>query len=331
MNSLALANAIARQVPPLRIRRVEVFDVSGADPESVRETGGWFLAGPGDVGDPRSWAGPFVLSPLHGRSVVIARPEGTFISLKGVGWTWGGPRVFASPKDRELTFGLLARRDADREVMVSAWLADRGLPGARVLGAARFAVVPAVGRPDDVLSDARWPDGSCIEPTLLYTLVRSPVRVADLPLMSGLLRKTAIEHAAHVMGWPARDLGRAFTSYLGYQVGALHAAGCVNDTLQADNVTVVGELLDFEWFTVPGIPLPDGTGTESMAARQGKEIVYALEIARLLGHVVLGGVLFSDLLSWLREGYVEGRGGPHPVFDQLAGDLSCRGTGSTMC
>lgn len=301
-----------------------VDTVRGPRAAEVAGIGGWFMATPSIPVPSHGMSEPFVVSPLHGRSATMLLKNGDFVSIKGVGWTWGGPRIRVSPKDPELVFGLLGQDDAVREIAVSEWLADRGLHAARVMGAARLTHVPINGTVVSV-ADARWRGGKPMRPTLLYTRLRTPVRVADLPHLSPSARSLAMVHAATILGCELDDASRHFTTTLGEQLGRLHDAGCINDTLAPDNITIGCELLDFEWFTVPGIPLPDGTGLEREEERRKKEIIYALEICRYFSLWSVPAQRFADILAWLREGYTRGGGTELLFVDELTKDIECPG------
>ena len=301
-----------------------VDTVRGPRAAEIAGIGGWFIATPPIPVSSRDSFGPFVVSPLHGRSAAMWLKDGAFVSIKGCGWTWGGPRIRVSPKDPELVFGLLAQSDADREIAVSEWLAERDLDTARVMGAARLTHVPAGGE-TVFIAEACWHAGKPMRPTLLYTRVRTPVRVADMPYLNSAVRSLAIAHAAELLGCEPADASLQFAMTLGERLGRLHKAGCINDTLAPDNITIGCELLDFEWFTVPGIPLPDGTGLELEHERRRKEMIYALEICRCFSLWAGPVPRFTDLMAWLRDGYARGSGTELGFLDTLHKDIECPG------
>lgn len=254
--------------------RVVLRDLSDGMGPVYDRVGGWFRS-PGV----RSWAPgePFVPSPRHGRSACIALGPVEHVAVKGVGWTWAQPRVFRSEKDPQLTFGLLARADAERELRVSRELARMGVPAGRVLGHGLLGSVPGPDGSVD-LSGATWSDGTPIQPCLCYTRHTSAFRVADLGLLDPAIGTQAAGTAAAARGWPPEQHVERLAADLGRTLATLHRMGCVNDTLAPDNLTLAGEITDFEWFTVPGIPLPDGSDTERLAERQDKELTYAMEV-----------------------------------------------------
>ena len=247
-----------------------------------------------------------------------------FVAVKGVGWTWATPRVYRSTKDPELTFGLLAKVDAARELRVSRWLSNVEVAAGEVLGLGRLSSVPTVGGTSDV-SAARWSGGAPIEPCLLYTRHRSPYRVADLAFLTEQERSLATAAAADVRGWRPAEYVEAFASDLGRSMAVLHLAGCINDTRSSDNTTLAGEVTDFEWFTVPGIPLPDGSTVERLAERQEKELVYAVEIVTHLAHYLGRGAAARDAAASVLETY-SAHSGPQRnaaarlLVDDVAGD-----------
>jgi hypothetical protein len=90
---------------------------------------------------------------------------------------------------------------------------------------------------------------------------------------------------------------------LGRTIGVYHRHDCVNDTLEASNVTLMGEITDFEWFSVPGVPLPDGTEPDMLVERQQKELLYAAEIGQELGALSGTRVSLQSTLRWCVEEY----------------------------
>lgn len=295
----------------------------------IKEIGGWFISGQPISNFNKQDYSPRVISRLHGRSAVLLKEGVGFIAVKGIGWTSGGPRIMVSPKDPELIFGLLPATDAIREVAVSEWLQDRNLPGAEVLGRATLIGIPSsLGHID--LTNARWLNGRCINPNLLYTRTISPVRVADIPLLNASERGLFFDHAFAEMGWSQSTACYLFCFTLGNSVGRLHAAGCVNDTLSSDNVTICGEILDFEWFTVPGIALPDGTSLENLACRQEKEILYLIEVCQVFCCYLDNLISHNLIVAWALQGYKAGNGPQEHVFDNLLQDILCPGITLTI-
>jgi hypothetical protein len=323
-NVLALEQSLRVSTWGRAFASAPIDTLRGTRIAEIAGIGGWFIASPPIPVSLSGGREPFVVSPLHGRSAAMLLDDGHFVSIKGVGWTWGGPRISVSPKDPELVFGLLGQDDANREIAVSEWLAERGLATARVLGAARLTHAPLNGTATP-LADARWRDGKPMRPSLLYTRLRTPVRVADLPYLNPAVRSLAMAHAACVLVCEPNDASLQFATTLGERMGRLHEAGCINDTLAPDNITIGCELLDFEWFTVPGIPLPDGSGLERDDERRQKEIIYALDVCRCFALWTDPVPRFEDLLAWLREGYARGGGTEIVFMDALTRDIECPG------
>lgn len=324
-----LNNELRRIALQLQFEHALLGEIHGRYVATIKEIGGWFLAGHPTPSTVIKAHRPLVISRIHGRSAVILKDGTGFISLKGIGWTSGGPRIMVSPKDPELIFGLLPAADAIREVAVSEWLQSRNLPGAEVLGRATLMGIPSSSGYID-LTNARWLNGHHINANLLYTRTISPVRVADVALFDVATKGVVLDHAFAAMGWTRPTAPYLFSVNLGNSVGRLHAAGCVNDTLSPDNVTLCGELLDFEWFTVPGIALPDGTSLERLTYRQQKEILYLVEVCQVFCTYLDNPISHSHLIAWVREGYQAGSGPHMHVFDDLLQDLICPGITSTI-
>jgi len=323
----SILNAFLRQQSPQsRFSRLICGEVNG-DRNAIHQIGAWFVAPPNHLLEKRQT--PYSVSFLHGRSAVVLFADECFVTIKGVGWTWGGPRVLSSPKDVALTFGLFSLKDAERELRVSRWLVARNLPAAKVLGLVRLDSIPT-GTGELALRGAKSPDGDLINPTLLFTQTLSPVRVADLPVISPEARSATLDHACWRMGWSRENFVKQFTQQLGRNIGLMHDSKCINDTLEAGNITVCAEFIDFEWFTTPDEPLPDGTLFENAEGRRDKEIIYGLEIAIHLATVVNCRFDFHSIREWLQAGFQDVVAQPRSIFDSLNTDFRCHGTPSNM-
>lgn len=244
----------------------------------------------------------YSVSHRHGRSVVTWLDALGWVAIKGVGWIPGPVPILASPKDEELIFGLYDAVAARRELAVSQRLHELGIPCTRVLAYAVLAdaELPVVLRP---IVQTRYRTGELLQPALLYTQCLSPLRITDLAYLDAKRRKEASEYMCQHFGCDSTQLVRAFMGAMGRAVGAYHRHDCVNDTLEASNVTLLGEITDFEWVSVPGVPLPDGTEPGMLVERQQKELLYTAEIGQELGGLSGTRVSLELALRWCVEEY----------------------------
>jgi hypothetical protein len=225
-----------------------------------------------------------------------------WVAIKGVGWIPGPVPVLTSPKDPELVFGLYDGAAARRELAVSDRLRALGVESCRVLG---YALLAESDLPGDLklLEGARFGSGSLVEPALLYTQCRSPLRVPDLAYMDDERRRQAVQQMCQGFGCANSKLVHEFMQTIGKAVGLYHRHGCVNDTLEASNMTLLAEITDFEWFGVPGIPLPDGAEPGMLVERQKKEVLYAAEIGQELGALIGAPISLRVALQAFLQGY----------------------------
>lgn len=218
------------------------------------------------------------VSVAHRRALSAAIGDGTWLSLKGIGWAHGPPWVVCSPKDAELCFGLLDGQSALREVEVSRWLRDRDCDVTHCLEAISLSEedVALIG----VRELPRFRNGRKIEPAVLLTQCRSALRVSDWTPRRLAQWQAELEQffGAATVASDRKALVAAFARHLAGTIRCYHALGAVNDTLAADNVTIAGEITDFEWFYVPGIPLPDGSTDADLSDRQAKEAIYLIDV-----------------------------------------------------
>lgn len=214
----------------------------------------------------------------HRRALSAAVGDGTWLSIKGIGWAHGPPWVVLSPKDANLCFGLLDGQSARREVEVSRWLRDRNCDVTHCLNAISLSEgdLALIG----VRELPRFRDGRKIDPAVLLTQCRSALRVSDWTPRRLLQWQAELEQffGAEASTSDRKAQVDAFARHLAGTIRRYHALGAVNDTLAADNVTIAGEITDFEWFFVPEIPLLDGSTDAGLSGRQAKEAIYLIDV-----------------------------------------------------
>lgn len=252
-------------------------------------------------------------STRHGRSLAAPLSDGRWLSIKGCGWNWGPPWVWLSPKDPELCFGLLDRATALREVAVSKWLSENGVQCCR-----STLLIDLDGDELALLGldhNIRFLNGRVILPSALFTVSRASFRIADLLTESHSAALSQMQ-ALFACTDSARLL-HAFVANLVSSVNAYQSLGAVNDSLNAENVTVFGEVTDFEWFYVPGIPTPDGNRDENLVARQQKEGIYLIEVLILFARSIGIRLTVQDAADIAVESFPPLASRPSEFFKQL--------------
>ncbi len=218
------------------------------------------------------------ISPLHGRAVAVKKGDFDWISVKGGGWNYGGPQVYLSQKDEELIFGLYSSISAKREVAVSRAIERVSDAFPKVLYYKRFSDYTLPERYRQ-LAGVKFKNGTAVDPCLLYTQVKCPCRVADLMYFVYKKKRIVIEQCSRYWGISVKSYLQKFIQTLALNVAILHKHAFINDTLDYGNVTLLAEIIDYEWVTAPGIKLFDGTyGLEISKERKEKELLYGAEI-----------------------------------------------------
>lgn len=237
----------------------------------------------------------------HGRSMFAMLANGLTVAIKGCGWTLGPPWVHGSPKDAELIFGLLDEASALRELHVSAWLEQAGITAARCVASTRL--LPEELKALGAKLDIQYRSGRQLQPSALMTVASSPYRVADL--FSDAREPAMLDLRRTCPGSTPEQVLRCFGHRVCNSVLRYHRLAAVNDTLSSDNVVVSGEVTDFEWFYVPGIPLPDGTTDQCLEERQHKEGIYLAEVLLQVAIALDIGMSVSAMarlvLGWLAK------------------------------
>lgn len=218
------------------------------------------------------------VSPIHGRAVAVKIGDFDWLSVKGGGWNYGGPQIYISAKDEELIFGLYPRSSALRELAVSQEINKISDEFPKVLYYKRIADVQ-LPLEYSFLNKLTFSNGSAVDPCILYTQVKSPFRVADLIYLTAEEKQSVIGQCCKYWGITYNEYTKKFIRKLAENVAILHKNGFINDTLDYGNVTLLSEIVDYEWITAPGIRLPNGTfGIEITEERKEKEVLYGAEI-----------------------------------------------------
>lgn len=219
-----------------------------------------------------------IVSPLHGRSVALPQKDNCWITIKGGGWNYGGPQIYVSKKDDELIFGLYPLESAERELEVSRRLQIVSDRFPKVLYYKKICSAPL---PEKYffLKDITFSNGKPVIPVLLYTQVKSPFRVADISYLTDEEKKNAVQECCKYWEIEEKVYSNYFIKQLAENVAIMHKNGFINDTLEYSNVTMLSEIVDYEWVTAPGLKLPDGTfGMEIEDERKEKELLYGVEV-----------------------------------------------------
>ncbi len=246
-----------------------------------------------------------LVSPVHGRAVAIRRGEYDWLSVKGGGWTYGGPQVYHSKKDEELIFGLYPRCSAERESAVSREIEKFSDEFPHVLYYKRICD-NAIPEKYAFLSDVTFKNGSLVDPCLIYTQLKSPFRIADLMYLTEKEREHVILESCRYWQISRTDFTRKFTQELAKHVAVLHRHGFINDTLDYGNVTLLSEIVDYEWVTVPGIKHLDGSfGLELSEERREKEILYGAEVCLQLKALLHEEYNLFDIYAQFVHAYAE--------------------------
>lgn len=222
------------------------------------------------------------VSTRHGRSFAVRENDFSWILVKGGGWNYKGPILYRSPKDAEWFWGVFDERDAIRELEVSSALERVSGEFPKVLYYKRFEDYE-LPKEYEFIKTIKHTNGVFVHPCLLYTQVKTPLRVADLPFFKDEHKKEIIKTYSNYWNIKTKDFVDTFIKILAQHVGIMHKNGFINDSLEYSNITILGEIIDYEWITAPNIPLPDGSSGEIIQhERKEKEIFYAVEVVILL-------------------------------------------------
>lgn len=247
-----------------------------------------------------------LISVRHGRAVSMEVSELNWINIKGVGWTFGGPHIFRSRKDQNMMFGLMDEKDASREKQVSDYLQKINPNAPKILGYKSFKDIQnAEERYGDILR-IRHTCGEEVNPCILYTQTKSPFRMADIAFFTDEEKDEILSFYCSYFNCSADDFITVFSKKLAEQIGLYHKKNVINDSLYWDNITLCAEIVDYEWLTVPGMPLPNGQMSDHIIPneRKEKEIVYAIEAILRMASLFHLTTDFYTILNALIDGYM---------------------------
>jgi len=246
-----------------------------------------------------------LISVRHGRAVAIYNGD-NWLTIKGVGWQFGGPHILRPAKDRELVFGLLDEKAAKREKEVSDYLQEISVEYPEVIGYRKFADVslPSEGK---FILDITFNNGVRVDPCILCTKAKSPFRMADMAFLCDKDKEEVVDYYCSFFRCERPAFLKTFAGILGNRIGFLHAHGIINDSLYWDNITMCAEIVDYEWLTVPGMVLPNGEDASNTmtAERKEKEIVYAVEAMLRMADILGMSRDFYEILDAILGGYDE--------------------------
>ena len=257
-----------------------------------------------------------LISVRHGRAVSLCKGPFEWINIKGVGWQFGGPAILRPRKDRELIFGVMEEKGAKRELKVSEYIQKLGsnlCP--KVLKYIRVAdLCDEIYRNNPNLSDRKTLDtivnlkyntGENVNPSILYTQMKSPFRVADLAFFSDKSKNEILTFYCKYFDCEKNEFIHSFAKRLGENIGFLHANGIINDSLYYDNITLCAEICDYEWLTVPGMLLPNGQDASNIMTdeRKEKEIIYAIEVMLRFAGIMQLKCDFYEIFDCIIAGY----------------------------
>jgi len=246
-----------------------------------------------------------LISCRHGRAVTMKISDLEWINVKGIGWTFGGPYIYRSAKDERMMFGLMDKADAQRELQVSEFLQTINPYAPKILSYKLLSDIENAKSRYGEIINIKHTNGKAVEPCVLYTLSKSPFRMADIAFYTDKDKEEILNFYCNYFKTDRKGFIPAFAFKLAEQIGLYHNKGVINDSLYWDNITLCAEIVDYEWLTVPGMVLPNGQDAEHIMPkeRKEKEIVYAVEATLRMTRLFHLDTDFYTILDALIKGY----------------------------
>jgi hypothetical protein len=227
-------------------------------------------------------SGPLLISysPLHRRSGVSKILDEGAIVVKGVGET----SLLLNGWTKKLEeHGIFSLEDGVREKDISMRFSELQID----------VPSPLAIRELENLYDERGtliPSSACkLRPCNYYYRVQEPIRICDIPFLDSELRSKAISRnlsrvAPSVSGGSNAILTyvEKFVEKLARASGNLHLEGFHNAGIWEHNITMAGELLDFEQAYHPAIKSKYEFYNEDIAEHQDEEVLKAINACNYL-------------------------------------------------
>jgi hypothetical protein len=207
----------------------------------------------------------------HRRAITVNMLNGCYISLKGVGWVHGPPFFKMSPTYENLWYGLMDEKSAQKEFEISRDLRNLYVKSTQVLGYSEISHEELELMGVDKLPN--YSNGSMIKPVVIATKMNGKYRIRDFTNSNQKeWKRTLINYSEgnESIDIAVKNLVRQiYNNIVLYQFN-----GYTNETLSSDNVTIHGEITDFERI----INIQSSDNLENFKKKQKAEAAYFYEI-----------------------------------------------------
>lgn len=223
-------------------------------------------------------------SPLHGRSYIVGKTKnGRFIVSKGNGLSYSQFRFLHTGEAFNYTWGLLLRRDAERDFILGQEIEALGI---------KTNHMEYVLKIDTQLT---LPNGHTINPYLLQYDVESPYRICDAPFMNTNDIYSEVEkwEKMNEMGYNERYLVAA--NVLIKNLRILHDKKILHNAIHEQNYTWALELLDFELASSPMHPYDSQDNQLHFQDLFSREIIYTYVIINYIAGVLNEKIDYSTV------------------------------------
>lgn len=228
----------------------------------------------------------FLLNPLHGRTLFFKKHKMkinnhmfNYLFIKGTGWTKQFNTFLLDSRDIPYMIGLLEEKDAIREWDISNYYLKYNFWTGIVLSVIKLEYVLDINGKlikSDLITDLK---GNKFNPHLIYFATRSKYRVCDLAFLSDIHKNNELEKVKIFFNVKSDiEYLKKFIEKLAFNVAYHHKLQGVNDSLSSHNVTLLGEIIDFEIIYSKEVPFDKKRWNLNLFKRQNREIFYALDL-----------------------------------------------------
>lgn len=206
------------------------------------------------------------ISPLHGRSFLVAIHDEEYVVSKGNGLSYTNSCFINTEEFGDNCWGLLLKEEAERDFILGEEI--------RALGVKTNIMEYVL----EIQSGLRLPNERLLKPYLLQYTVKCPYRICDFPFMDKQSVKNEIEQWNKMIDTNHKSYYMMAAEVLIKNLAILHKNGILHNAIHSQNYTWALELLDFELACSPKNPYTSVEDRRYAMELYPREIMQTYEI-----------------------------------------------------
>ena len=228
----------------------------------------------------------FCLSPLHGRSYVVAKNvTGRYIVSKGNGLSYSQLQFLNTREMGDDTWGLLLLKDAERDFQVGIEIESLGIKTNKM----EYVI--------ELDREILLTTGHALKPVLLQYDVECPYRICDAAFMPKKLITTEVAKWERLNDNGYDKYYLIAADVLIHNLRILHDNGILHNAISEQNYTWALELLDFELACSPSYPYSKEDDCRHVKELFPREILQTYVVINYIAGVLQEEIEYEELDS----------------------------------